>query len=163
MIDNQQELYDKVVHVGRVVKVVKGGRIFRFTATVVVGDMNGNVGVGYGKAREVPDAIRKALDSAKKSMVAIPLVNDTIPHEIIGKFGASEILMKPASPGTGIIAGGSIRPLLELAGVKNILTKSLRSRNYYNSLYAAMDGFDRISTLDEVAHIRGKSVKEIIG
>jgi len=155
-------IIDKVVNIGRVTKVVKGGRIFKFTALVVVGDMKGQVGIGYGKAREVPDAIKKALENAKKSMVTVPVVNGTIPHEIIGEFVSSEIIMKPAAPGTGIISGGVTRSLFELAGVQNILCKSTRSRNAYNSLYAVMDGFKKMRTLEEVAELRGKTIQEII-
>ncbi|MGE4318977.1 MAG: 30S ribosomal protein S5 [Deferribacterales bacterium] len=160
--NGESTLVDKVVNIGRVTKVVKGGRIFKFTALVVVGDMNGKVGIGHGKAREVPDAIKKALENAKKSMVDVPVVNGTIPHDVIGKFVSSEIVMKPAAPGTGIISGGVTRSLFELAGVQNILCKSTRSRNPYNSLYAVMDGFKKIRTLDEVASLRGKSIQEII-
>ncbi|WP_022850601.1 30S ribosomal protein S5 [Limisalsivibrio acetivorans] len=162
MNGNERQLVDKVVHIGRVTKVVKGGRIFKFTATVVVGDYEGNVGIGYGKAREVPDAIKKALEFAKKNMVSVPVVNGTIPHEIIGKYVSTEIIMKPAAPGTGIIAGSVTRSLLELAGIQNILCKSTRSRNPYNSLFAIMDGFRNIRTLDEVAAVRDKSIEEII-
>ncbi|MGA1846813.1 30S ribosomal protein S5 [Deferribacter abyssi] len=159
---SEKQLVDKVVHIGRVTKVVKGGRIFRFTATVIVGDYNGRVGIGHAKAREVPDAIRKALEAAKKNIVEVPVVKGTIPHEVLGKFGASEIIMKPAAPGTGIIAGGVTRSLFELAGVQNILAKSIRSRNPLNMLYAVMDGFKKIRTLEEVAQLRGKTIKEII-
>jgi len=151
----ENQLADKVVHIGRVTKVVKGGRIFKFTALVVVGDYNGNVGIGHGKAREVPDAIRKAMEDAKRRMVSIPVVKGSIPHAIVGKFGASEIVMRPAAPGTGIIAGGAVRSLFELAGIHNILAKSVRSRNPFNSLYAAMNGFENIRTLDQVAIARG--------
>jgi len=128
----EQQLIDKVVHIGRVTKVVKGGRIFKFTAIVIVGDMNGRVGIGEGKAKEVPDAIRKALEDAKKNIVEVPMTNGTIPHEVVGIFGAASILMKPAVPGTGIISGGVTRSLFEMAGVNNILAKSLRSRNPKN-------------------------------
>jgi len=159
---NEKQLVDKVVHIGRVTKVVKGGRIFRFTATVIVGDYNGRVGIGHAKAREVPDAIRKALEAAKKNIVEVPVVKGTIPHEVVGKFGASEIIMKPAAPGTGIIAGGVTRALFELAGVQNILAKSIRSRNPLNMLYAVMDGFKKMRTLEQVAQLRGKTIKEII-
>ncbi len=158
----EKELVDKVVHIGRVTKVVKGGRIFKFTALVVVGDYNGSVGIGHGKAREVPDAIRKAMDNAKKNMVKIPVVKGSIPHAMVGKFGASEIVMKPAAPGTGIIAGGAVRSLFELAGINNILAKSVRSRNPYNSLYAAMNGFKNIRTLDQVANARNLEVADLI-
>lgn len=162
MINEEKQLSDKVVHIGRVTKVVKGGRIFKFTALVVVGDHNGNVGIGHGKAREVPDAIRKALDTAKKNMISIPVNKGTIPHEVIGKFGASEIVMKPAAPGTGIIAGGAIRSLFELAGLHNILAKSVRSRNPFNSLYAALNGFEQMRTVDQVAGVRDKQIADII-
>ena len=162
MINEEKQLSDKVVHIGRVTKVVKGGRIFKFTALVVVGDHNGNVGIGHGKAREVPDAIRKALDTAKKNLVSIPVTKGTIPHEVIGRFGASEIIMKPAAPGTGIIAGGAIRSLFELAGLHNILAKSVRSRNPINSLYAAMNGFENIRTVNQVASARDKEIADII-
>jgi small subunit ribosomal protein S5 len=159
---NENQLVDKVVNIGRVTKVVKGGRIFRFTALVVVGDYNGHVGVGTGKAREVPDAIRKALDLAKKNIIKVPVVNGTIPHEVIGKFSAAELIMKPAAPGTGIISGGVTRSLFELAGVQNILAKSVRSRNPYNLVYAAMNGFEKVRTLEEIAAARGKSIADII-
>lgn len=162
MINEEKQLSDKVVHIGRVTKVVKGGRIFKFTALVVVGDYNGSVGIGHGKAREVPDAIRKALDTARKNLVTVPIAKGTIPHEVIGRFGASEIVMKPAAPGTGIIAGGAIRSLFELAGLQNILAKSVRSRNPFNSLYAAMNGFQNIRTVSEVAQAREKEIAEII-
>lgn len=158
----ENQIVDKVVHIGRVTKVVKGGRIFKFTALVVVGDHNGSVGIGHGKAREVPDAIRKAMESAKKNMVKLPVVKGTIPHAIVGKYGASEIVMKPAAPGTGIIAGGAIRSLFELAGITNILAKSVRSRNPYNSLHAAMEGFKNMRTIDQVAAVRDIQVADII-
>jgi small subunit ribosomal protein S5 len=162
LINEEKQLSDKVVHIGRVTKVVKGGRIFKFTALVVVGDHNGMVGIGHGKAREVPDAIKKALDNAKKNLVSIPLTKGTIPHAVLGCFGASEIIMKPAAPGTGIIAGGAIRSLFELAGLQNILAKSVRSRNPINSLYAAMNGFENIRTVNEVAAARDKEITDII-
>lgn len=156
------ELVDKVVHIGRVTKVVKGGRIFKFTAIVIVGDHEGQVGIGTGKAREVPDAIKKALENAKKNIVAVPVDKGTIPHEVVGRFVSSEIVMKPAAPGTGIIAGGVARSLFELAGVKNILCKSTRSRNPYNSLNAVMEGFKHIRTLSQVASARDKNIEEIV-
>ncbi|ADR19398.1 30S ribosomal protein S5 [Calditerrivibrio nitroreducens] len=156
------QLEDKVVHIGRVTKVVKGGRIFRFTAMVIVGDRNGSVGIGYGKAREVPDAIRKALEAAKKNLIKLPISKGTIPHEVIGKFGAAEIIMKPAAPGTGIISGGVTRSLFELAGVHDILAKSVRSRNPNNLILAVFDGFKKIRTLDKIAAYRGKEISEII-
>ena len=161
-MNEEKQLSDKVVHIGRVTKVVKGGRIFKFTALVVVGDHDGNVGIGHGKAREVPDAIRKALETARKNMVAVPVAKGTIPHEVVGRFGASEIIMKPAAPGTGIIAGGAVRSLFELAGLHNILAKSVRSRNPFNSLYAAMNGFENMRTLSQVANARGKEIEDII-
>jgi small subunit ribosomal protein S5 len=159
---NERQLVDKVVHIGRVTKVVKGGRIFKFTATVVVGDYEGRVGIGYGKAREVPDAIKKALEYAKKNIIEVPVVNGTIPHATIGKYVSTEIVMKPAAPGTGIIAGSVTRSLLELAGIQNILCKHTRSRNPYNSLFAILEGFKSMRTLTEVAKVRGKKVEEII-
>ncbi|MDR0454870.1 MAG: 30S ribosomal protein S5 [Deferribacteraceae bacterium] len=162
MNNEEKQLSDKVVHIGRVTKVVKGGRIFKFTALVVVGDRDGNVGIGHGKAREVPDAIRKALEKAKKSMISVPLAKGTIPHAAIGRFGASEIIMKPAAPGTGIIAGGAVRSLFDLAGIHNILAKSVRSRNPFNSLYAAMNGFENMRTLSDVANTRGKEIADIV-
>lgn len=162
MNSEERELADKVVHIGRVTKVVKGGRIFKFTALVVVGDRNGRIGMGHGKAREVPDAIKKALERAKKNMISIRVVKGTIPHEVIGRYGASEIVMKPAAPGTGIIAGGAVRSLFDLAGVHNILAKSIRSRNPFNSLYAVLKGFEMIRTVDEVAQARDKDVFDII-
>lgn len=162
MSGTENQLVDKVVHIGRVTKVVKGGRIFRFTAIVVVGDYNGKVGIGHGKAREVPDAIRKALEMAKKNVVDVPVSKGTIPHAVIGRFRAAEIVMKPAAPGTGIIAGGAARSMFELAGVQNILAKSVRSRTPHNVLYAVMDGFEKIRTLNEIASARGKTIQEVI-
>ncbi len=162
MSTNDNQLVDKVVNIGRVTKVVKGGRIFRFTAIVVVGDYNGRVGIGHGKAREVPDAIKKASENAKKNLIEVPVVKGTIPHETIGKYSAAELVMKPAAPGTGIIAGSVTRSLFELAGVQNILAKSTRSRNPHNLLYAALNGLKSIRTLEEVAAARGKTVQEII-
>jgi small subunit ribosomal protein S5 len=159
---DEKLLTDKVVHIGRVTKVVKGGRIFKFTALVVVGDHNGTVGIGHGKAREVPDAIRKALETAKKNLVTLPVVKGTIPHAVVGHFGASEIVMKPAAPGTGIIAGGAVRSLFEVAGLHNILAKSVRSRNPFNSLYAALNGFEQMRTVSEVANTRDKEIGDII-
>ncbi|MEF3254285.1 MAG: 30S ribosomal protein S5 [Deferribacterales bacterium] len=162
MSTNVNQLEDKVVHIGRVTKVVKGGRIFRFTAMVIVGDRNGTVGIGYGKAREVPDAIRKAFEAAKKNLIKLPISKGTIPHAVVGKFGAAEIIMKPAAPGTGIIAGGVTRSLFELAGVHDILAKSVRSRNPNNMILAVLNGFKKIRTLDQVASCRGKEISEII-
>ena len=158
----EKQLTDKVVHIGRVTKVVKGGRIFKFTALVVVGDHNGKVGIGHGKAREVPDAIRKALDTAKKNLITLPISKGTIPHAVVGRFGASEIIMKPAAPGTGIIAGGAVRALFELAGLHNILAKSVRSRNPFNSLYAVLNGFEQMRTVGQVAEARDKEIGELV-
>lgn len=162
MSTEEKQLSDKVVHIGRVTKVVKGGRIFKFTALVVVGDHNGNVGIGHGKAREVPDAIRKAMDNAKKNMVNIPVAKGSIPHEIIGKFGASEIIMKPAAPGTGIIAGGAVRLVLELAGIENILSKSLGSKSPLNAANATLDALKNLTPFSEVAKKRGLTMSELL-
>lgn len=157
------ELAEKVVAINRVSKTVKGGRIMKFSALVVVGDGNGIVGFGLGKSGEVPDAIRKGIEDAKKNLVKIPLKGTTIPHEIIGKFGAGEVLMKPAAPGTGVIAGGPVRAVIEVAGIKDIRTKSLRSNNPCNVVRATINGLASCTTLKEVAAKRGKSVKEILG
>jgi len=154
---------EKIVATNRVAKVVKGGRHFSFNATVVVGDKKGNVGVGVGKANEIVDAIRKAKEKAAKNMFRIPVINGTIAHEIMGKFGASMILLKPASPGTGVIAGGPARAILEAAGVENILTKSLGSNTASNVVKATLDGLRKIRTIGDVARLRGKSIEELIG
>ena len=157
------DLQEKVLHIGRVSKTVKGGRIYKFAALVVVGDGNGTIGFGIGKAGEVPDAIRKGIEDAKKNMVKVSLKGTTIPHEIIGKFGAGEVLMKPAPQGTGVIAGGAVRAVLEVAGISDIRTKCLRSNNPCNVVTATFEGLKALRTVEEVAEVRGKSAKEILG
>ena len=164
MIDaSAMELTEKVVAINRVSKTVKGGRIMKFAALVVVGDGNGTVGFGIGKSGEVPEAIRKGIEDAKKNLVKIALKGTTIPHEIIGAFGAGRVLMKPAAPGTGVIAGGPVRAVIEVAGIKDIRTKSLRSNNPCNVVRATINGLASCTTAKEVAEKRGKSVKEILG
>ena len=160
--ENTSELKEKVVAINRVAKVVKGGRTFRFSAVVVVGDENGHVGVGNGKASEVPDAIKKAIEDAKKNLVEVPVVGTTIPHEYIGKFGSASVMLKPAAEGTGVIAGGSVRPVLELAGYKDIRTKVIGTNNPRNVVYATLQGLQSMQTVEHVARKRGKKVEDII-
>ena len=156
------ELSEKVVAINRVSKTVKGGRIYKFAALVVVGDGNGIVGFGIGKSGEVPDAIRKGIEDAKKNLIKISLKGTTIPHEIVGKYGAGAVLMKPAAPGTGVIAGGPVRAVVEAVGIKDIRTKALRSNNPCNVVRATLAGLAALRTAEEVAVVRGKSVKEIL-
>ncbi len=157
------EFNEKLVFLNRVSKTVKGGRIFKFAALMVVGDEKGRVGFGLGKASEVPEAIRKGIEDAKKNMVTISLSGTTIPHEVIGAFGAGRVIMKPAAPGTGVIAGGPVRAVMEAAGIKDIRTKCLRSNNPQNVVAATFQGLRSLRTPEEVARLRGKSVKEIVG
>ena len=162
MGENTVELKEKVVAINRVAKVVKGGRTFRFSAVVVVGDEKGHVGVGSGKAAEVPDAIKKAIEDAKKNLVEVPVVGTTVPHEYVGKFGSASVILKPAAEGTGVIAGGSVRPVLELAGYKDIRTKVNGTNNPRNVVYATINALENMNTIEEIARKRGKKVEEIL-
>ncbi len=157
------ELQERVVTINRVSKTVKGGRIYKFAALVVVGDGNGTVGFGIGKSGEVPDAIRKGIEDAKKNLIKVSLKGTTIPHEIIGKFGAGVVLLKPAAPGTGVIAGGPVRAVVETVGIKDIRSKALRSNNPCNVVRATIDGLSKLRDVNEVSAVRGKSAKEILG
>ena len=157
-----EELQERVVHISRVAKVVKGGRRFNFRALVVVGDGNGRVGVGAGKAREVPSAIRKAVERAKRNMIKVPLFGRTLPHDVLVKFGAAKVLLKPASPGTGVIAGGGVRAVVEAAGIKDVLAKSLGSDNIFNVVWATFKGLQELIDIEEQARRRGKSVEELL-
>ena len=159
---NSVELKEKVVAINRVAKVVKGGRNFRFSAVVVVGDEQGHVGIGNGKAAEVPDAIKKAIEDAKKNLIEVPVVGTTIPHEFVGKFGSASVVLKPAPEGSGLIAGGSVRPVLELAGYRDIKTKVIGTNNPRNVVYATIEGLKNMRTVEQVAKKRNKKVEEII-
>ena len=158
----ENELKEKVVALNRVTKVVKGGRHMRFSAVVVVGDEHGHVGVGNGKAAEVPEAIKKAIQDAKKNLIEVPIVETTVPHEIFGKFDSAKVMLKPAAIGTGLIAGGSVRPVLELAGYQNIRTKVIGTNNPRNVVYATIEGLKSMQTVESVAKKRGKKVEEIL-
>lgn len=160
---SQLDVKEKVISINRVTKVVKGGRNFRFSVLVVVGDENGHVGIGMSKAVEIPDAIRKAIQDAKKNMIKVPLKETTVPHEIIGRYGAGRVLIKPAKEGTGIIAGGPVRAVMELAGIRDIRTKSLGSNNPRNVVNATMEALKSLKNSEDVAKVRGKTVEEILG
>lgn len=159
--EQDDDLKEKVVAINRVAKVVKGGRNFRFSAVVVVGDGKGHVGVGNGKAAEVPDAIKKAIEDAKKNLIEVPIVGTTVPHEFIGKFGSASVMLKPAEEGTGLITGGSVRPVLELAGYKDVRTKVLGTNNPRNVVYATLNGLKSMETAEQVAKKRGIKVEDL--
>ena len=162
MEEKTMEFKEKVVAINRVAKVVKGGRNFRFSAVVVVGDENGHVGIGNGKAAEVPDAIKKAIEDAKKNLIEVPIVGTTVPHEYLGKFGSANVLIKPAPQGSGLIAGGSVRPILELAGYRDIKTKVIGTNNPRNVGYATINALENMITAENMAKKRGKKVEEIL-
>lgn len=160
-VENQFE--ERLVNINHVTKVVKGGRRYRFNVVVVVGDGKGQVGIGTGKAIEIPDAIKKAVEDAKKNLIKVPIVNSTIPHEVVGRFGAGKVLLKPAPEGTGVIAGGPVRAVVELSGIKNIISKSLGSSTPINVVRAAIEGLSQLRTAEDVAKLRGKTAEEIVG